>query len=520
MCDLTFSTLLRACAAGALATCASVQALEPSVSVGDGHALVLRSDNTVWSWGSNTSGQLGLGGGGTRSVPTRIQGLDGVVSVVARGSFSMALKADGTVWTWGASGDGRVEPGVSSMIPLQVHGLSGIVQIDAGHTFAPAFAVDGTGNVFAWGSNGAAQLGTGVASLGRNAVPQQVMQAPGTVSVRASNVGVLSLREDGAVLAWGGNESGALVPGVPSSPLPPTMVQGLPGIRAVAATSINTPGQYYALAVDGTVSVWGQSNTSATFCGRDLGPEPVLDGVKKIGGLSGIVALEGGDGHTLFVDAQGALFGCGINSNGQLGDGTFTDPSKFAPKIARVVGLAPVLAAAAGSGTSAAVTEDGGTWVWGKIRDGLAGNGDAVLANSSAVPIQVAGFDAGRIAGASPAFAGTLSGTAQSASVDVGLAPAPEHRGLVGRIYLIGLYGDQAFMLDSMGNWVPYTGNGLTAVGQGPLPKQLPLPILRNTDVRGLAGLTLFVGYGVGVGAAADEDLFSNLRFREVIQFR
>lgn len=190
-----------AAAIGAAALCSAfampaAHAVQPAVSMGNDHALVLHADGTVWAWGYGSSGQLGLGNTSTRTAPTQIPTLQNVVQVVARGSFSMALKADGTVWAWGDNSGGRTG-GNGSTVPVQINGLTNIVSINAGTDTAAAFATDVSGRVYAWGSNSSAQLGTGQTSAGGNYVPRLVAGAEGTVAVSASDAAVLSLRQDG-----------------------------------------------------------------------------------------------------------------------------------------------------------------------------------------------------------------------------------------------------------------------------------------------------------------------------------
>src|ERR1035441_1849035 len=80
----------------------------PFVAAGANHSLFLKSDGTMWAWGSNQYGQLGDGTTTNRSSPVQVSGLTGVVMIAAGGFQSLAVKSDGTVWAWGSINAGVV----------------------------------------------------------------------------------------------------------------------------------------------------------------------------------------------------------------------------------------------------------------------------------------------------------------------------------------------------------------------------------------------------------------------------
>jgi alpha-tubulin suppressor-like RCC1 family protein len=134
------------------------------IAAGFQHALALLADGTLRAWGNNSWGQIGDGYSGSsyhRSSPVEVAGLDDVIAIAAGSAFSMALKDDGTLWTWGSNSQGELGDGSTTdrSAPAQVSGLSDIVQIAAGHNHALAMTSDGT--VFSWGKNADAQLGDG-----------------------------------------------------------------------------------------------------------------------------------------------------------------------------------------------------------------------------------------------------------------------------------------------------------------------------------------------------------------------
>jgi len=123
----------------------------PDLALGAAHRLLLRPDGSLWAWGANEAGQLGLGDLRPRPLPARVPGLPPLRAVAAGAAHSLALARDGTVWAWGANeagqlglGDLRPRP-----LPARVPGLAGIVAVAAQGEVSEALAADGT--LWRWG---------------------------------------------------------------------------------------------------------------------------------------------------------------------------------------------------------------------------------------------------------------------------------------------------------------------------------------------------------------------------------
>ncbi len=118
---------------------------------GAGHRLLLRPDGSLWAWGANGSGQLGLGDLRDRARPVSVPGLPPLRAVAAGRAHSLALARDGTVWAWGANGAGQL--GLGDLrprhLPTRVPGLAGIVAVAAQGESSEALALDGT--LWRWG---------------------------------------------------------------------------------------------------------------------------------------------------------------------------------------------------------------------------------------------------------------------------------------------------------------------------------------------------------------------------------
>jgi alpha-tubulin suppressor-like RCC1 family protein/subtilisin family serine protease len=97
-----------------------------AVAAGGSHSLALKGDDqTVWAWGSNAYGQLGLGTTTDSNWQKQISGLTNVTAIAAGGYHSLALEADGSVWSWGYNSNGQLGDGTYSnrTTPVQVLGL-------------------------------------------------------------------------------------------------------------------------------------------------------------------------------------------------------------------------------------------------------------------------------------------------------------------------------------------------------------------------------------------------------------
>lgn len=131
-----------------------------AIAAGDSFGMALQRDGQVWTWGDSTSGQLGTGTvlGQVLGV-AKVSGLTGVVAISAGGSHALAVKSDGTVWAWGNNGQGQL--GVAGVgtktLPVQVPMMFGIASVSAGGSHSLAWARDGS--LWAWGSNQYGQFG-------------------------------------------------------------------------------------------------------------------------------------------------------------------------------------------------------------------------------------------------------------------------------------------------------------------------------------------------------------------------
>jgi len=177
-------------------------------------SLTLMSNGTVWVWGTDRKGEMGQGVTGTNSYkPVQVPGLSNVVSVSGDFQEPEALKSDGTIWMWGWNNLGQLGIGTTTdtNIPMQVLNLTNM--IFAGPTGdRDNCAIDSNHRVWTWGRNYNGQLGIGTTDSVAHPFPVQVPAFGNcyVVSVQTPDWHSLALESDGTLWGWGANDHGQL----------------------------------------------------------------------------------------------------------------------------------------------------------------------------------------------------------------------------------------------------------------------------------------------------------------------
>ena len=184
-----------------------------SVSAGDAHNLALKSDGSIWAWGANYRGQLGDGKSGARltnggpnmvNKPIRtVEGNDWV-NVQAGFATGYALKRDGSLWAWGLNNFGQLGIGSwsDSPRPVQVGAATNWVKIRAGGVSAAGIQSDGS--LWIWG--GSPKLGNTTPQNAQNLlVPTRLTSDTNWLDVSVAFNLWLGIKSDGTLWAWGRN---------------------------------------------------------------------------------------------------------------------------------------------------------------------------------------------------------------------------------------------------------------------------------------------------------------------------
>ncbi|MBP7963141.1 MAG: hypothetical protein KBG20_07650 [Caldilineaceae bacterium] len=360
-----------------------VVALAAGGNLDNSHTCALTTAGKVKCWGANQEGQLGDGTTTSKPTPVDVEGLGSDVTAIAAGSsHTCALTTSGGVKCWG--GAGAVGDGTWSgrLTPVDVVGLgSGVTTIAAGG--AHSCALTTAGGVKCWGSNFYGEVGDG--TLDRRLTPVDVVGlGSGVTAIAAGGGHTCALTTAGGVKCWGAN-SGQVGDGTTENKKTPVDVMGLDGgIVTIAAGYAHTCAATNA----GGVKCWGQDEQGQVGNGTS-GPIRSILPVDVAGLSSGVGAIAAGSDHTCALGTGGSGKCWGLNSSGQLGDGTTVDN----PTPVDVVGLGNGVAAIdAGGGDTCVLTTTGGVKCWGDNRSGQLGDGTLV---DKITPVDVTGLTNG-----------------------------------------------------------------------------------------------------------------------------
>ena len=232
-----------------------------ALAAGDNHTLALLDDGSLWAWGANSRGQLGVDTEETvmATSPVEVTALSPFVvkAVVACANNSIVLLEDGTVLVWGDNAEGQL--GRTDVLmsdepqPISLPDGALAVSVSLGRGYVGVCLEDGRAAM--WGSNAFGQLGTGdrvphyqpVAIIGEEPVVELVL----------GDHSSMALGENGLLMTWGGNSEGQLTPGLAGDDqLEPTVLSGVSG--PVIRLSVGRQ-HVYITASDGQSMAWGSN---------------------------------------------------------------------------------------------------------------------------------------------------------------------------------------------------------------------------------------------------------------------
>jgi len=289
-----------------------------TVSAGNVHTLAVKTNGTLWAWGNGQFGQLGNGifNSATWTV-TQVGTANDWLTVSAGNRFSLAIKTNGTLWSWGLNNLGQL--GISNLIdqnlPIQVGTASNWLKIDAGNQHS--LAIDTTGFIYAWGDNTFGQFGNGTNTSSLS--PIVVSSSNNWVEVSAGFDHSMALDASGILFTFGNNTNGQLCDGTntASNTMLPISFSNSGLVTQYIAISA---GNSFSLAIKNDNTLWSGGFNSSGQLG--LGNNTAVNTLNQVGTSNTWFAISAGDVHSLAMETTTSLWSTGRGLEGQLGIGT------------------------------------------------------------------------------------------------------------------------------------------------------------------------------------------------------
>lgn len=338
-----------------------------SISAGNLYSLGIRSDGSLWAWGDNTSGQLGLGNQFSRNSPASVAAGSAWSRVSAGQVHSLGIRTDGGLWSWGKNDFGQLglgEPLQDKPDPTRVGTWLDWSTASAGESHSLGIRSDGS--LWAWGRNAYGELGLGD-PLQEKHDPQQVGAWNDWRDVCAAHGFSHGTRSDWSCWAWGYNKIGwSLGVGDNKDRHEPTPTMGSGDWLTV------DNGGAHALGIKSDHGLWSWGGNGAGQLGLGLGNTDEMVPTPMPGG-SDWLAISAGGLHSLGLRLDGSLWAWGNNDRGQLGLGDVLQ-NRYIPE--RVGVWSDWISVSAGGNFSLGIRADGSLWAWGGNESGQLGLGD------------------------------------------------------------------------------------------------------------------------------------------------
>ncbi|MBX6365477.1 MAG: hypothetical protein IRZ00_16530 [Gemmatimonadetes bacterium] len=283
-----------------------------SISAGTAFTCGVSTDHDVFCWGAGSAGQLGDGTlTASRAIPVRVLTTPDMRAVSAGAATACGITTDDELFCWGSNTTGqRGTPASAGTGPDRVAGDFRRVDVGTGHACGISTSDD---EAKCWGSNGFGELGTGGPPAAQFS-PQLVTGGPDfrQITVGGGNFTCATTTDD-ELFCWGRNDVGQLANGTNLNSDVPIRAVGAPDFVQIDAGGFHACG----ITDDGKAFCWGRNTEGQLGDGtnRDSNvPVPVATSLD-------FKEISAGDRHTCAVTTDGDAWCWGAN-DGRLGDGT------------------------------------------------------------------------------------------------------------------------------------------------------------------------------------------------------
>jgi alpha-tubulin suppressor-like RCC1 family protein len=280
----------------------------------------IKYDNTLWTWGRNVYGQLGINSTNDMSSPVQeITLSSNWLQTSCSGEGTGAIKTDGTLWLWGRNYGGQLAQNLDF---LTLDAVSSPVQIYGGGTnwsklsFGLGFnagALKADGTIWLWGNNYFGQCGVNEDSNSYSSPVQEITGSTNWADVSLGAYFTAALKKDGTIWCWGQNYAGTLGDNTAidkSSPVQEftasTWLSVSAGVNYVLAIKNNNTLWTWGANYDGQLGISGDLNTPVSVA-------------TQIGTENTWIYASAGDAVSFGIKSDGSLWSWGLNQDGELG---------------------------------------------------------------------------------------------------------------------------------------------------------------------------------------------------------
>ncbi len=367
------------------------------ISLGGAHSSAITSEGRLFTWGKNDFGQLGDGTTTDRYIPADITSwfnlVEGetITKITLRFWHSAALTSDGRIFTWGSNSDGELGDGTTTdrYIPTEITSQFNlneeetITEITLGGYHSSAITTEG--RVFTWGWNRYGQLGDGTTTsrITPTEITSQFNLSVGETitKIALGNYSSSAITTDGRVFTWGDNTEGQLGDGTTTVRYIPTEITSQFNLSVGETITQIILGGFHSSAItsEDRVFTWGRNNSGqlgdGTTTSRYIPTEITSQFNLNEEEIIRTIYLNGS--HSSAITSEDRVFMWGWNAYGQLGDGTMTNryiPTEVTSQF-NFSEEETITQISLGACHSLAITSEGGVFTWGWNEYGQLGDG-------------------------------------------------------------------------------------------------------------------------------------------------
>lgn len=316
-----------------------------TLELGFYYSSAITTRGRLFTWGYNSSGQLGDGTRTDRLMPTDItknfnlnEG-EKITSVSLGRSHSAAITSEGRIFTWGDNMYGQLGD-TSTTDRYTPYDISSYFNLDDGETIIDvslglyhSSAISSNGRIFMWGDNRRGQLGNGINI--RSTIPIDItsmLNLSDGESVSTISLGdsfSIALTSEGRIFTWGTNAYGQLGDGTTLDSYSPKDISDMFNLNngdKIVFVSIGLENAS-AITLNGSIYMWGRNHIGQLGDGTTVDQHLPVDITGRFNMNQGEIIVSSSLGwiHSSALSSEGRIFTWGSNGSGKLGDGTTTN---------------------------------------------------------------------------------------------------------------------------------------------------------------------------------------------------